>query len=105
MSQVGRTAVRALLTSSSMIIEAQSTKRSTSAAGPLEPAELAAKLTSSPREQASIVRNLASFPQEVRVLGVFFVGLARVIEQARGPAPLAELGRTAGAPANPVVFR
>lgn len=67
--------------------------------------ELAARITCSPREQAAIARNLTSFPMEVRVLGVFFEGLGRVIAEARGQPALARLVSTSGAPERPVVFR
>jgi uncharacterized protein (TIGR02265 family) len=65
----------------------------------------AAKVTSSPREQAIVAQNLAAFPPEVLVRGVLFAGLAEVIAKSKGSAVLAELQRTAGTPPHVVPFR
>ncbi len=74
-------------------------------AGLSEESVFAAKVTSSPREQALVAQNLAGFPSEVLVRGVFFVGLAEVIAKSKGPAALAEIQRTAGTPPHVLPFR
>jgi uncharacterized protein (TIGR02265 family) len=76
-----------------------------SAPSQIEPAELAASVTLIPWERASIVRNLTSFPMNVRVLGVFFEGMSRVLARAADQAAIAWLQRASGAPDRPVVFR
>jgi uncharacterized protein (TIGR02265 family) len=68
-------------------------------------AEFAAKVSTSPREQAIIVKNLATFPRDTLVRGVFLEGLSRVIAQARGPSAVAQLVRSAGIPENTIAFR
>jgi uncharacterized protein (TIGR02265 family) len=65
----------------------------------------AARVTSSPREQAIVERNLAGFPPEVRVRGVFFVGISEIVARSKGPAALAEIKRAAGTPDHVVAFR
>jgi uncharacterized protein (TIGR02265 family) len=70
-----------------------------------EAASFAAKVTSSPREQGVIARNLVMFPPETLVRGVFFEGLSRIITQSKGAAALAELQRAAGVSRQIVAFR
>jgi uncharacterized protein (TIGR02265 family) len=65
----------------------------------------AAKVTSSPREQGLIAQNLAGFPPEVLVRGVFLLGLADVVVRTKGPAVLAQIRHTAGTPEHVVAFR
>jgi uncharacterized protein (TIGR02265 family) len=62
-------------------------------------------VTSSLAEQAEIARNLATFPAEIRVRGLFFEGLARVVEKLQGPTAMATLSERAGVPLKTTAFR
>jgi uncharacterized protein (TIGR02265 family) len=62
-------------------------------------------VTSNPAEQADVARNLATFPAEIRVRGLFFEGLARVVELRQGSAAMATLAERAGVPLKTTAFR
>ncbi len=67
--------------------------------------EFAARVTSIPSEQAIVARNLATMSPEIQVRGVFFEGLARVVQQARSDAAAQQLQRKAGIPEHAIPFR
>jgi uncharacterized protein (TIGR02265 family) len=67
--------------------------------------EFARLVTAVPSEQTQVARNLATFPSEIRVRGLFFEGLARVVGQLQGPSAMAELAERAGLPARTTAFR
>jgi uncharacterized protein (TIGR02265 family) len=67
--------------------------------------DYAARVTSTPSEQAIIAKNLAAFSPEIQVRGVFFEGLARIVKQSRGEGALATLQRNAGVPDHVIAFR
>jgi uncharacterized protein (TIGR02265 family) len=62
-------------------------------------------VTSNPAEQADVARNLATFPAEIRVRGLFFEGLARVVQIQQGPTAMATLAERAGVPLKTTAFR
>lgn len=67
--------------------------------------EFAARVSTSPTDQASIAKNLAAFSPEIQVRGVFFEGLARIVKQAKGEGALVQIQRSAGVPAQVIAFR
>jgi uncharacterized protein (TIGR02265 family) len=56
----------------------------------------AREVTAEPVEQEIVARNLANFPPQIKVRGLFFEGLSRVIGKMKGPEAMAELLRRAG---------
>jgi uncharacterized protein (TIGR02265 family) len=58
-----------------------------------------------PAEARVVDQNLAQFPDVVRCRGVFFTGLTRIAEKARGPAALARLLARAECGANHLAFK
>jgi uncharacterized protein (TIGR02265 family) len=62
-------------------------------------------VTSNLTEQAEVARNLATFPTEIRVRGLFLEGLARVVEKLQGPTAMATLAECAGVPLKTIAFR
>jgi uncharacterized protein (TIGR02265 family) len=67
--------------------------------------EFAARVTPVPSDQATIARNLAAMSPEIQVRGVFFEGLARVVQQARSDTVASQLQRKAGVPEHAIPFR
>lgn len=67
--------------------------------------EYAARVTSTPAEQAIIAKNLAAFSPEIQVRGVFFEGLARIVKKSKGEAAFAQLQRSSGVPEHVIAFR
>jgi uncharacterized protein (TIGR02265 family) len=67
--------------------------------------EFAQKVTPVPDEQNTVARNLATFPPQIRVRGLFFEGLARVVGEVQGPMAISTLARRAGMPDKTTAFR
>ena len=56
-------------------------------------------------DQEIVARNLLLFPAQIKVRGVFFEGLSRVVAEAKGPGAMAELVARAGVGAKTTAFR
>lgn len=56
-------------------------------------------------DQETIARNLLFFPPQIRVRGIFFEGLARIVGSMGGPAALAETVQRAGVATKTTAFR
>jgi uncharacterized protein (TIGR02265 family) len=67
--------------------------------------EFAKRVTPIATEQAEVARNLAAFPPQIRVRGLFFEGLARIVGQMHGPGAMADLAERAGLPGKTTAFR
>jgi len=72
---------------------------------PAQAHEFAARVTSVPADQATITKNLVAMSPEIQVRGVFFEGLARVVQQARSDTAASQLQRKAGVPKHVIAFR
>lgn len=56
-------------------------------------------------DQEIVARNLLLFPSQIKVRGIFFEGLSRVVGEARGPDAMGELLARAGVSARTTAFR
>lgn len=56
-------------------------------------------------DRAVVAKNLAAFPADIEVRGLFFEGIFRVLEQRVGPTGVAQVRRAAGLPEHIVPFR
>lgn len=72
---------------------------------PAQAAEFAREVTPVRADQEVIARNLAGFPTHLKVRGVFFEGLARVVGAAKGPTAMAGLLQRAGVSDKTTAFR
>jgi uncharacterized protein (TIGR02265 family) len=61
-------------------------------------AVFARQVTAHPGERDAVARNLAAFPPNISVRGLFFEGLSRVVSSVQGPEAIAELALRAGTP-------
>lgn len=71
---------------------------------PATAAEFAASVAASAIDRAAIAQNLLDFPVDIKVRGVFFDGLCRIVAAQQGEEALAALRVRAGVPARLVSF-
>lgn len=67
--------------------------------------EFARAVTPVRGDQETIARNLVVFPPALKVRGIFFEGLARIVGEAKGPEAMAGLLRRAGMGDKTTAFR
>lgn len=58
-----------------------------------------------PEDRAQVAKNLAAYPTNIEVRGLFFEGIFRLIEQRQGPSGLAQVRKAAGLPESVIPFR
>src|SRR5580700_4844449 len=56
-------------------------------------------------DRDTIARNLVGFPEHIKVRGIFFEGLSRVVASAKGPDAMATMVARAGVAAKTTAFR
>ena len=67
--------------------------------------EFARSVTPVRGEQETVARNLLLFPSAIKVRGIFFEGVARVVAESQGPGAMAGLVAKAGIAAKTTAFR
>ncbi len=67
--------------------------------------QFAREVTTVRGDQETIARNLAGFPSALKVRGIFFEGLARIVGEAKGPDAMAGLLKRAGIVDKTTAFR
>jgi uncharacterized protein (TIGR02265 family) len=67
--------------------------------------EFAKSVTPIRAEQEAVARNLLLFPSTIKVRGIFFEGVSRVVAEAQGPNAMAGLVARAGIAAKTTAFR
>jgi uncharacterized protein (TIGR02265 family) len=72
---------------------------------PGQAADFAREVTRAPAEQEIVARSLATFPSEIRVRGLFFEGLSRVVGQLQGATAMDTLMQRAGLAGKVTAFR
>jgi uncharacterized protein (TIGR02265 family) len=67
--------------------------------------QFALQVTTLRADQEIIARNLLLFPSQIRVRGIFFEGLSRLVAEQKGPGAMAELLTRAGVSNKTTAFR
>jgi len=67
--------------------------------------EFAKSVTPVRGEQETVARNLLVFPSTIKVRGIFFEGLSRIVAESQGPDAMAGLVARAGIAAKTTAFR
>src|SRR4051812_14812440 len=67
--------------------------------------DFARRVTPVRADQDAVARNLLLFPSTIKVRGIFFEGVARIVAESQGPNAMAELVARAGIAAKTTAFR